>query len=56
MVSYYILIFILSRDAVQAQINMPSFASKDPTIQLHHFTAFILGKMLGFLVKKTFKL
>jgi hypothetical protein len=56
LVSYYILIFILSRDTVQAHINMPSFASKDATVQLHHFTAFILGKMLGFLLKKTFKL
>jgi hypothetical protein len=56
MVSYYILIFILSRDTVQARINMPSFASKDPAVQLHHFIAFILGKMLGFLIMKTFKL
>jgi hypothetical protein len=56
MVSYFILVFILSRDAVQARINMPSFASKDATVQLHHLLAFILGKMLGFLVKKVFKI
>ena len=56
LVSYFVLVFILSRDSVQAQINLPSFASKDSTIQLHHFIAFILGRVLGFLIKKTFKL
>lgn len=56
LVSYWILIFILSRDGVQERINMPSFATKDVQIQTHHFIAFILGRLLGGLIKKLFKL
>jgi len=56
LVSYWILVFILSRDAVQARINMSSFAAKDTPTQTHHFIGFILGRLLGSLLKKFFKL
>jgi len=56
LVSYFVLVFILSIDSVQAQINLPSFAAKDTPTQIHHFIAFILGRVLGFLIKKVFKL
>lgn len=55
LVSYWILIFLLSRDSVQASIHMPSFAAQDTPTQTHHLIGFILGRLLGFLIQTIVK-
>lgn len=55
LLAYWILIFVLNRDAVQQRINLPSFAAKDTSTQTHHFLGFILGRLFGTLLHKFIK-